>query len=192
MITNRLPRLLRAEAGDLVEAGGTAAAALTPEAPAAAAAPVAPPAEPVTPPAAPAAAAGEKPANLVRLAMAAVQTKGGLLARANQFEARALKAESDLAALQQQHAATLGQLQALQAERTQIEQALTRVEQENATADQKAAAIVAGIGIDPSAVPAAVEGGVDTVDSLMEQLKAESDPDKRYALAAKINALENA
>ena len=86
--------------------------------------------------------------------------------------------------------ALLLELAALKKERGEIQAALTTVTAENATAEEKAAGIVAGLGIAPAAVPAAAATGGETVESLIVQMNAETDPAKKWALAEKINKLE--
>jgi hypothetical protein len=184
MITNRHNRFLRSEAGEL-PAGGSAAAPV-------AAAAAAEPAAPVAPAAAAAPVAAVEKPGLLQMAVAAAQSKGALLAKASTFEARAIAAETERDTLKGKLSAALGELATLCTERQQIAEALTSAQGEVASAEEKAAGIVASMGIDPVKVPAAAQGGVETLESLHAQLAAETDPDKRWDLAAKINAKEMA
>jgi len=139
----------------------------------------------------PAAAAVEqetKPGLLERIS-ASLQTKTALLAEVATFRSRAEAAEEALATATVDLTAARERLAALEAERAQITAQLATVEAESATAELAAAKIVATIGFPAAELPAAESEPPETKEQLVAKLETEPDNNKRYALAAKINAM---
>ncbi len=168
---------------------GPGAAAVIPF-PAAAAAPAVAAVAEAPAAAAPPAAAAVEPSLLERV-KASIQSKGTLLAtadaatlRATTAEARADKAETALTAAN-------GELATLRAERADIAAALVTAKAEKQDVDTAAASQVAALGFEPGKLPAAAsEAAEETKDQLVARLEKEPDNDKRFALAAKINAMD--
>lgn len=184
------PRPLLFTADPAVLGGNGPAGLATLEAPAAEAAPAVPAAEatPEPAPSAPAPVASAEP-SLLEKVTASIQSKGKLLAdrdaatlRATTAEARADKAEAALTLAN-------SELATLRKERSDIQAALVTAQAEKQEQDVAVAGEVAALGFEPAALPAASSAPEETKEQLVARLEKETDNDKRYALAARINAM---
>ena len=136
-------------------------------------------------------AAAPREPNLIEKAFAVAQSKGSLLAKANEAALRAEKAEGDLATVRAELTQVKTELATLKTERAEIEKALNASQAEATTVEQKAADIVASTGVPAVTLPSTAGGGTETEDELMAQMQAETDPQKRFKINQKINALNN-
>jgi chromosome segregation ATPase len=147
-------------------------------------------------PAAPAAAEPEpvKPPNIIQLAAAAVQSKSAILARAADAEKQLAEASTRITDLQtaaetlrEELAAEKVRVQELEAERAEILKTLSTAEAAAASVEAAAVSHVAALGFPADQAPTQ-QSAADTPEELEARLSAETDPKKRYELAAKINA----
>ena len=156
--------------------------------PAATAATEAPPAAATEPP------SGGKseatPPTLLEQIRGSIQSKGALIADRDAALARAGLAERELLSTKAALAIATDELQTLRAERAEIAAALVTAAAEKQTVDAAAASQVAALGFDPAALPGANSEAEETKEQLVARLEKEPDNDKRYALAAKINAMD--
>ena len=146
-------------------------------------------------PAAPAAAEPEpvKP-NIIQLAAAAVQSKSAILARAADAEKQLAEASTRITDLQtaaetlrEELATEKARVQELEAERAEILKTLSTAEAAAASVEAAAVSHVAALGFPADQAPTQ-QSAADTPEELEARLAAETDPKKRYELAAKINA----
>ena len=118
-----------------------------------------------------------------------LQTKAALLSERDTYLARATAAEAQVADLTARLDAAESELQTLRSEREEIANTLETVQAEVTTVETAAAQQVASMGFDAAALPAA-ETEPETKETLLARLAAETDNNKRFALAEKINALD--
>lgn len=154
-------------------ASGGGASVETPAAPAAEAAP----------------ATAETPApTFLQTVLAGLKDKGALAAENTSLLQRAEKADAEILTLQGQIVTLQSELNTLRGERQQIEGALKEAQTAKTTVEAAAAAEVATIGFPAAQLPESAKAG-ETREELEAQLAAETDNNRRYALAEKINAL---
>lgn len=165
-------------ATDLASGGGAAVETHAAETPAAAA-PEAP--------AAPEQAAAPEMTFLQKVA-AGLQSKGHLIAENATLLQRAEKAEQENLSLHSQLSALNSQLSTLTTERAEIQKLLTAAQAEKETVEQKAVAEVAAIGFAADKLPESAKAG-ETREELEAQLAVEKDNNRRWDIAAKLNAL---
>jgi chromosome segregation ATPase len=161
--------------------GGAASPAASEQAPAAPAEPAAAEPEPVKP-------------NIIQLAAAAVQSKSAILARAADAEKQLAEATTRITDLQtaaetlrEELAAEKTRVQELESERAEILETLSTAEAAAASVEAAAVSHVAALGFPAEQAPTQ-QSAADTPEELEARLATETDPKKRYELAAKINA----
>ena len=180
MLHDRTNLLLRAEAAELADGGGDAPVlALLPD-PVAAVDPAAEVREP----------------SLLEKARAAFQSKAAILAEANDAQAQLADAQRLITGLQTDKAGLAAQVDVLTAElatlrteRVEIGKLLDSAKAEKASAEEKAADIVAAVGFPAADLPGAEQEMEDTVESLNAKLSATTDPKARWAISRQISAL---
>lgn len=139
-------------------------------------------------------AAAVKP-SLLQMAAGLAQSKGALVKRATEAEALAAGMTNDLAAARNEIATLRGELVAantMLAERDKeladVRAALESAGAEAKTVEAAAVDLVAGLGVDAGKLPAATVED-ETVEGLQARLKAETNPQKRWEMAERINDL---
>jgi chromosome segregation ATPase len=182
-------RFLRSEAHEMGDGGGAAPAAAAPAAETPAAAPPAPAAATAT-------AAAQREPTMLEKVQAALRDKGVILAENNGFKAEIAALKGDLAERDVSMATLQARVVTLEAENTQlqadflsIDAALKSTEARVVAVDTAAARQIAGMGFEASVLPAA-ETAAETVEGLVAKMTATTDPQEKYKLAARINALD--
>jgi len=172
MIFNRTNRLLRSADPDATGSGSSIPAA-----------PLAALPDPVA-----AVEAEVKPgAGFLASVLASVSSKATLVADRDTYQARAAAAEKDLDEAQTELFDLRAELKTLKDERIQIEKALTAATDANTTTEAAAAVIVAGLGFQASALPAAETIG-NSIEDLEAKLGAETDPKEIVRLNQQLEA----
>ena len=140
----------------------------------------------------PAAAAAEETqqaGGFLQNVLAAVSSKASLIAEREELSSRLSAAEQAVGTLTAELNEAREKVEALTQERAAIEQALNAARDQAAGEDEKAAVIVASLGYQGTEDLPAAAAEPETKEALLARLEAETDNDKRWELAQRINAM---
>jgi hypothetical protein len=141
--------------------------------------------------------AAEEKKGILQLAAAAVASKASLIQERSELEARVAELVEDRDLALHSLADALNRcsdleetLKTREGELDEIRTTLEKAAATQKTAEEKAVAIVAGLGVkaadEPKQLPETVKQG-ETLEELQAELNAETDPKRRFELAKKMN-----